>query len=93
MKNTTRKSLALAAARVSRHTIPTCQRVLDVMLDVITDSLARGDVVELRGSFLLYPTKRAGKMARNPRTRVEVWVPEHKTIRAVFGVMKKEIQK
>lgn len=89
--NTTRKDLALAAARVSRHTIPTCQRVLEVMLDVITESLSRGDSVKFRGIVTLSPAKRAGKMARNPRKNVPVWVPEHTNVKAVFGVLKQGI--
>lgn len=49
--------------------------VVNVILEEITDSLARGDRVELRGFGAFSVRQRAARKGRNPRTGEAVHVP------------------
>ncbi len=51
-------------------------KVVDTILDEITDALANGDRVELRGFAAFSVKKRNARLGRNPRTGEEVPVPE-----------------
>lgn len=58
--------------------------IVNAILNEITEALARGDRVELRGFGAFSVKNRAARIGRNPRTgeRVEVeekWVPFFKT--------------
>ena len=60
------------------------ENIVNAILDEITDALARGDRVELRGFGAFSVKNRPPRMGRNPRTgdRVQVeekWVPFFKT--------------
>ena len=60
------------------------ENIVNAILDEITDALARGDRVELRGFGAFSVKNRPPRMGRNPRTgdRVHVeekWVPFFKT--------------
>ena len=50
------------------------ERIINVILDEITDALARGDRVELRGFGAFSVKHRAGAQGRNPRTGDTVFV-------------------
>ncbi|TNE74119.1 integration host factor subunit beta [bacterium] len=45
-------------------------------MDTIVDAMKRGESVELRGFGSFKVVKRAKRVARNPKTNVEVKVPE-----------------
>jgi DNA-binding protein HU-beta len=45
-------------------------------MDTVVDALKRGESVELRGFGSFKVVKRAKRVARNPKTNVEVIVPE-----------------
>ncbi len=60
------------------------ENIINAILDEISDALAHGDRVELRGFGAFSVKNRAARVGRNPRTgaRVEVeekWVPFFKT--------------
>ena len=52
------------------------ERIVNVILDEIIDSLARGDRVELRGFGAFTVKHRAARQGRNPRTGQTVFVDE-----------------
>lgn len=60
------------------------ENIVNAILDEITEALAQGDRVELRGFGAFSVKNRGARIGRNPRTgeRVEVeekWVPFFKT--------------
>jgi integration host factor subunit beta len=60
------------------------ENIVNAILDEITDALARGDRVELRGFGAFSVKNRPARVGRNPRTGVKVeveekWVPFFKT--------------
>jgi len=60
------------------------ENIVNAILDEITDALARGDRVELRGFGAFSVKNRPARTGRNPRTGVKVdvdekWVPFFKT--------------
>lgn len=52
------------------------ERIVNVILDEIISSLARGDRVELRGFGAFTVKHRAARQGRNPRTGETVFVEE-----------------
>ncbi len=52
------------------------EKVVNTILETITETLARGDRVELRGFGAFWVKHRSARMARNPRTGTKVHVPE-----------------
>jgi len=60
------------------------ENIVNAILDEITQALARGDRVELRGFGAFSVKNRPARIGRNPRTGVKVsvdekWVPFFKT--------------
>ncbi|MEM8698002.1 MAG: integration host factor subunit beta [Pseudomonadota bacterium] len=52
------------------------ERIVSTLFDEITEALARGDRVELRGFGAFSVKKRDARIGRNPRTGEAVPVPE-----------------
>ncbi|WP_342111455.1 HU family DNA-binding protein [Methylobacterium sp. SI9] len=52
------------------------ERVVDAILDRMTDALADGDRVELRGLGAFSSRETRARVSRNPRSGVAVQVPE-----------------
>src|SRR5262245_14483171 len=52
------------------------ERIINIVLDQITDALARGDRVELRGFGAFTVKHRAARQGRNPRTGDTVYVED-----------------
>lgn len=52
------------------------ERIVTTIFDQITDALARGDRVELRGFGAFSVKRRAARIGRNPRTGASVDVEE-----------------
>jgi len=67
-------------ARVAAHNPHLYQRdverVVGAILDAITEALARGDRVELRGFGAFSVKSRSARLGRNPRTGANVDVSE-----------------
>ena len=57
------------------------RRVVQGTLDMIIDALLQGDKVELRNFGVFEVIGRAGRIARNPRSKVEVFIPERKVVK------------
>jgi len=55
------------------------ERVVNTVLDEITDSLSRGERVELRGFGAFSVRERMARQGRNPRTGEQVQVPSKRT--------------
>jgi nucleoid DNA-binding protein len=56
------------------------QAVIDGFIATVTYSLKNKERVELRGFGNFRPTLRKARIARNPRTKEPVNVPEHYTV-------------
>lgn len=70
-------------ARVSTETNLTqidVKKIVQRTLDVILESLQRGQTVELRNFGVFKVKTRKGRLGRNPRTGQEVQVPEKKVV-------------
>ena len=52
------------------------ERIVSTVFDEVTEALARGDRVELRGFGAFSVRQRASRTGRNPRTGEEVRVPD-----------------
>ena len=63
--------------------------VVSAIFDSITDQLAKGGRVELRGFGAFSTRHRDGRVGRNPRTGAEVSIPPGKAVRFKPG---KELQ-
>ncbi|MFN3485418.1 MAG: HU family DNA-binding protein [Planctomycetota bacterium] len=61
--------------------IASTRRVVQGTLDMIVESLVRGNKVELRNFGVFEVIDRKGRIARNPRSRQEVFIPERKVVK------------
>ena len=69
------------------------KKVVQKTLDVIMDSLANGDKVELRNFGVFKVKQRKGRTGRNPRTGEVVPVPPKKVVVFKPGlIMKKRVK-
>ncbi len=65
------------------------KEVVQRTFDIITESLASGDKVELR-NFGIFKTKvRKGRVGRNPRTGASVNIPDKKVVNFKAGMRMK----
>ena len=55
-------------------------KLVDIILKEIKDTLKRGERVELRGFGVFYTNKQKARISRNPKTGEKVNTPEKKTI-------------
>jgi integration host factor subunit beta len=66
------------------------EKIVKAIVDEISDALARGDRVELRGFGIFSVRNRGARVSRNPRTGAHVsvrqkWVPFFKTGREMHA--------
>ena len=66
-------------------------KLFDIIIDNVKNSLKNNERVELRDIFTLDPKIQKPRLSRNPQNNVLVNVPEKKTIR--FKMSKKWIKK
>ena len=66
-------------------------KLFDIIIDNVKNSLKNNERVELRDIFTLDPKTQKPRLSRNPQNNVLVNVPEKKTIR--FKMSKKWIKK
>ncbi len=52
------------------------EAVVNGFMETVIDAMKRGETIELRGFGSFKVVKRAKRVARNPKTNVEVIVPE-----------------
>lgn len=72
----------------SKHNGINKTQVLEVVqsfLDVVTDSLSKGERIELRDFGVFSPRDRAARKARNPKTGAVVDVPATRTVAFKLG--------
>ena len=53
------------------------EALVNGVFETLSDALARGERIEIRGFGSFKTKKRKGRMARNPRTGAQVQVDEH----------------
>ncbi len=69
------------------------KRVVQSMLDKVTEFLAAGQTVELRNFGIFKIKSRRGRLGRNPRTGQEVPVPPKKVVIFKPGlIMKRDVK-
>ncbi len=61
--------------------IAATRRVVQGTLEMIIESLLQGNKVELRNFGVFEVITRAGRIARNPRSREEVFIPERRVVK------------
>lgn len=72
--------IALMAARSTALKIADVERIVEVILTTMTDALAEGRRIELRGFGSFMVKERAARTARNPRTGSSVTVPARRSL-------------
>ncbi len=73
-----KSELIASIAERSEISKSSANRVLDVVLDSITDALKSGDSVQLVGFGAFNVKSRAARTGRNPQTGAEIRIPEAK---------------
>jgi len=89
----TKKDIVIKIAQDSDIKQIDVKKVVQKTLDVITESLVKGEVVELRNFGVFKVKSRKGRTGRNPRTGQEVPVPPRKVVVFKPGLeMKKKVR-
>lgn len=70
--------------------IASTRRVVQGTLDMVLESLIRGDKIELRNFGVFEVIQRKGRIARNPKSRQEVYIPERKVVKFKPGKLMEE---
>ncbi len=65
-------------------------RAVDGVLNAISDALARGEAVTLRGFATIKPVKKAEKIGRNMSTDTPIVIPAHRSAKLVLSKELKE---
>lgn len=88
-----KQDLVNAVAVESEVQVPkaTAKRVLDGILQVITDTVADGETVNLVGFGTFKPVNRAARTGRNPSTGAELKIPASKSMGFKPGKTAKDI--
>ena len=76
----TKKDIVIKVSNETNLTQIDVKRIVQRTLDVIVESLERGETVELRNFGVFKVKNRRGRLGRNPRTGEEVTVPEKKVV-------------
>jgi len=61
--------------------IASTRRVVQGTLDMVLEALLKGDKVELRNFGVFEVIERKGRIARNPKSKQEVFIPERKVVK------------
>ena len=73
-----KSELIAAIAAKTGDTKKNAEASLDAFVDVITESLVKGDKVQLVGFRSFEVRKRAARKGRNPQTKEEIKIPASK---------------
>jgi len=76
----TKKDIVMKVSNETNLTQIDVKKIVQKTLDVISESLQRGETVELRNFGVFKVKNRRGRLGRNPRTGEEVNVPEKKFV-------------
>lgn len=76
----TKKDIVIKVSNDTNLTQIDVKKIVQRMLDVVVESLERGETVELRNFGVFKVKSRRGRLGRNPRTGEEVAVPEKKVV-------------
>ena len=80
MGTVTKKDIVIKVSNDTNLTQIDVKKIVQKSLDVIIESLERGETVELRNFGVFKVKQRRGRLGRNPRTGEEVSVPEKKVV-------------
>ena len=80
MSTVTKKDIVMRVSNDTNLTQIDVKKIVQRALDVIVESLERGETVELRNFGVFKVKNRRGRLGRNPRTGEEVSVPEKKVV-------------
>ena len=64
--------------------------IVQMALDMIVESLSKGETVELRNFGIFKVKSRKARLGRNPKTGEGVRIPEKKVVRFKAGLVMKE---
>ena len=88
----TKNDIVRTLAEKNEEEIAQTRRIVQGTLDMIIEALLKGDKVELRNFGVFEVIDRKGRVARNPRSRQEVFIPERKVVKFKPGkVMEEQI--
>ena len=73
-----KSELIAAIAAKTGETKKDAEATLNAFIDVVTDSLVKGDKVQLVGFGSFEVRKRAARKGRNPQTKEEIKIPASK---------------
>jgi len=76
----TKKDIVIKVSNETNLTQVDVKNVLQKGLDAIAEHLERGETVELRNFGIFKVKKRRSRLGRNPRTGIEVRVPEKRVV-------------
>lgn len=76
----TKKDIVMKVSNETNLTQIDVKKIVQRTLDVIVESLERGETVELRNFGVFKVKNRRGRVGRNPRTGQEVSVPEKSVV-------------
>jgi DNA-binding protein HU-beta/integration host factor subunit alpha len=86
----TKKDIVMKVSNETNLTQIDVKKIVQRSLDVIVESLERGETVELRNFGVFKVKSRRGRVGRNPRTGQEVTVPEKKVVVFKPGLILKQ---
>ncbi|MSR77325.1 MAG: integration host factor subunit beta [Candidatus Omnitrophica bacterium] len=85
----TKKDIVIKVSNDTNLTQIDVKKIVQRTLDVVLESLERGETVELRNFGVFKVKTRRGRLGRNPRTGEEVSVPEKKVVVFKAGLILK----
>lgn len=86
----TKKDIVMKVSGETNLTQIDVKKIVQRVLDVVVESLERGETVELRNFGVFKVKSRRGRLGRNPRTGQEVAVPEKKVVVFKPGLILKQ---
>lgn len=66
------------------------KKVVQLTMDIIIESLSKGETVELRNFGIFKVKSRKARLGRNPKTGEAVQIPEKKAVTFKAGLVMKE---
>lgn len=85
MSMTRSELIAIMASRSQSLKIADIEHIVDTIIDTMTEALADGRRIELRGFGSFSVKERSARVARNPRTGQSVKVPARRTLNFKAG--------
>jgi nucleoid DNA-binding protein len=86
----TKKDIVLKISTETNLTQIDVKNIVQKTLDAVSEFLEQGETVELRNFGVFKVKTRRGRLGRNPRTGVEVQVPEKKVVIFKPGLILKQ---